>query len=256
MGKGNLRLAAVAFSVMLLLSACTKAGESKEDYRLAGIEALNAGDYEAAISAFDASLEESRGKVGDFQLDVLKYRAEAEYFIEDYQAAAHTYDVLIQVDDELPEYLIRRSMSYAAMGEIDLASADYKRAKELDPQAVDLNHAMLALTAAMEEADGYENQALELYEQAIANGWENAEIYNRMGKNQMDAGNYEKALDCFQKGLAFSDEAVTQDLLFNQAVTYEYMGQFDTARDLFDRYIEQYGDDEAAKRELEFLKTR
>ena len=59
------------------------------------------------------ALDEADGIVGPFELDVLKYRAEAEYLTEDYRAAAHTYDILADVDGEKREYLYYGAASHA-----------------------------------------------------------------------------------------------------------------------------------------------
>ena len=93
-------------AVCLSLTAC---GGSREKYELreTAIQQMENGDYAAAIETFGQALEKSDGFVGEFELDVLKYRAEAEYESGDYKAAARTYDVLSQVDGEKPEYLER-----------------------------------------------------------------------------------------------------------------------------------------------------
>lgn len=245
--------AAAVLAAGLLAGCGSPAGE---ELRLAGIQALDSGDYETAITSFDQALEKSRGKVSEFELDVLKYRAEAEYLVGDYEAAAHTYDVLIQVDEEIPEYLNKRCMSYAALGELGKAQEDYNRSYSLDKEGVGLESAMLTLTAAMEATDGYESQAMEIYQQLLADGKGNAEIYNRMGVNRMETGNYAEALDYFGQGIALGDETVMPDLLFNQAVAYEYQGDFSRARELFSQYVDRYGSNEEVERELAFLETR
>ena len=93
--------------LVLLLTGCS----SREKYELRedGILRMNAGNYPAAVQLFDEALEKSDGRVGSFELDVLKYRAEAEYRMGDYSAAAATYDTLWQVDGdkEKTEYLSR-----------------------------------------------------------------------------------------------------------------------------------------------------
>ena len=46
------------------------------------------------------------------------------------------------------------------------------------------------------------------------------------------------------------------DLIYNQAVAYEYKGDFDKARELMEQYVAGNSSDEEAARELEFLKSR
>ena len=89
---------------------------------------MNAGSYGEAIQSFDSALEKSDGLVGTFEVDVLKYRAEAEYKAEDYAAAAHTYEILSQVDEARPEYVDRQNMLYIKAGELDKAMEAYQAA--------------------------------------------------------------------------------------------------------------------------------
>ena len=123
--KGWVLAAAACF----LLAGC---GESKEalDARLAGIGELENGDASAAIASFETALAEADGVVGEFELDVLKYRAQAEYETGDYAAAAHTFGILAEVDQNRPEYLYHKAASEALAGELETALADYALARE------------------------------------------------------------------------------------------------------------------------------
>lgn len=104
----KLCLLGVLAALSIFASGCFGGGKEKYTFRENGIDLLEAGDYEGAIQAFDQALEASDGMVGNFELDILKYRAEAECGTGDYEAAANTYAVLNQVDGERPEYLGRK----------------------------------------------------------------------------------------------------------------------------------------------------
>ena len=82
-------------------------------------------------------------------------------------------------------------------------------------------------------------------------------LLNLLGSIYMKQEKYSEAADAFERGVRVatgSDELRT--LLFNRAVAYEYLGEFEKARDLFTTYLEQYSGDEEARHELEFLRTR
>ena len=49
---------------------------------------------------------------------------------------------------------------------------------------------------------------------------------------------------------------IMQTLKFNEIVTYERLGEYQTAATLMGSYLSTYPDDEVAKREYSFLKTR
>lgn len=250
------RLLLAAGLAILMATGC-RDGENRYTYRDAGIEALNAGNYESAITSFDQAIEASNVFVGTFDIDVLKYRAEAEYRAADYQAAADTYGVLIQVDQELPEYLNMRCVAKAQAGDLTGALEDYKRSAQLDTEkkALGRNQALLAAGAAL-EGQGASEEAMVLYEGALAEGMDSAELYNRMGLCKFSEKDYETATNYYTKGLAAQDAAAVPELLFNQAVVYEYQGEFVKARELMEQYVTAAGSDEEAERELEFLKTR
>ena len=91
--KVSLFLAAAVLSLGIL-SGC--GGESKEakEARMTGIEQLNAGNYQDAIDSFGKALDESDGIVNSFELDVLKYRGEAEYKLADYTAEKRNTSII------------------------------------------------------------------------------------------------------------------------------------------------------------------
>lgn len=79
-----------------------------------------------------------------------------------------------------------------------------------------------------------------------------------LGSIRMKQEKYDEAAEAFEQGLraaqAGTDEMRT--LMYNRAVAYEYMGDFEKAKELFTSYLEQYSGDEDARHELEFLRTR
>ena len=89
-------------AALFLLSGCGSVTEEMKTGRTEGIALLESGDYEGAVSRFDEVISQA-SRVTDFELDVLKYRAEAELKLEDYQAAAYTYGILIRSDGPKPQ---------------------------------------------------------------------------------------------------------------------------------------------------------
>lgn len=246
----------VLILILAIIPGCGKK-ENKYSFREAGIEALNTGNYDDAIEAFDQAINSSKGLVGKFDVDVLKYRAEAEYLSEDYPSAVNTYDILIQVDGERAEYYNMRSASRAEAGDLTGALEDYKRSAELDTekQAPGRLKALLAAGAALEK-EGSADQAMALYEAALAEGEESAGLYNRLGLCKMAEEEWDEAMGYFAKGLLAPDSSLVPELLFNQAVAQEHKGDFKAALDLMQQYVSAHGSDEEAEREITFLKTR
>lgn len=257
----------------LLMTGCQSSKE-KYTYRETGIQQLNAGKYEDAVQSFDQALDHSSGLVGTFEVDVLKYRAEAEYKAEDYGAAAHTYEVLVQVDQPLPEYLKMENILYIKGGELDKALAAYQAAYHPDTaeaggrsssksgskdnsKTIDAvqESTLLILGQALTDAGRFDD-ARTLYKQAIADGISRGDLYNSMGLCEMEAGSLDQALEYFKKGEQLPDTGARQKLLFNQAVVYEQKQEFAKARELLETYVSTYGSTPEVKKELEFLRTR
>ena len=105
------------------------------------------------------------------------------------------------------------------------------------------------------EAMGDYNYAASVYNSGIENST-NPALYNQLGHCQMKRGAYEEALKAFQMGLQCEDTSMKQSLRFNEAVAYEYVADFETARELLEAYLKDYPNDTEAQRELQFLKTR
>ena len=101
------------------------ASSKKRQFRQDGIEKLVSGDYTGAIEAFDTALEKSGKKSDGFNSDVLGYRAEAEYKLRDYEAAVHTYGLLLEMKPDTAVYLYAQSMCYAHLGDTDNAIDRY-----------------------------------------------------------------------------------------------------------------------------------
>lgn len=128
-GKISLFLAAAVLSLGIL-SGCGAESKEAKEARITGIEQLNAGNYQDAIDSFGKALDESDGIVNSFELDVLKYRGEAEYKLADYKAAAQTYGILAEVDGGKAEYLYYKAASEAAAGQAEDAEKDFAAAEE------------------------------------------------------------------------------------------------------------------------------
>ena len=244
-----------------VLAGCQGADPAREQYRLDGISQLDQGNYEAAITAFEEALNHSDGGVGEFELDVLKYRGEAEYKLGDYQAAAHTYNVLLQVDEAAAEYYYLECMSLAAMGETETAAQDFEKAQALEKEKGEASPVMGEAAAALGKAyqdAGQSEKAGQIYDLVIQSGKATAGIYNQLGLAAMDAGQWEEAYGYFSQGLSLAESGTEEygNLLYNQAVCLERKGEFQEALEVFQKYTEIFGSDAEVEREIRFLETR
>ena len=109
--------------------------------------------------------------------------------------------------------LLERGRAFNSAGDTDSARPLFKEAWELarkageDYHAVDAAH-MLGICEPVDASLMWNNRAMEAAEASgdpRAKGWLGA-LYNNMGWTYHDAGEYEKALELFEKGLAWRTE--------------------------------------------------
>jgi len=244
----------------VLLAACGGVTEEMTAARESAIARMESGDYEGAVAAFNDLVADAKS-VTEFELDILKYRAEAEYKLGDYAAAAYTYDILNQVDEERTEYCYFGAMSLAKSGDLTGAKELLEEGKALDMEAdaetmsVGYVEAVMAIGNALFDA-GDKTGANVYYDELIAAGCATTEIYNRLMTDVMAAGDYETALGLAEKGLQLEDGLAEKQLKFNEAVCYEYLGNWSKALSMFEAYVAEYGSDAKAEHEIAFLRTR
>lgn len=254
--KKSIVSALLLSGMLLLLTGCSHVTSEMKESRENGIALMESGDYEGAVAEFDSLIDQTT-RVTSFEIDVLKYRGEAEFMLGDYGAAAYTYDTLAKVDKPRAEYYYLGAVSLANSGDHDGAENRLESGKSADAkhEVTGYAEAMEALGAAYMTA-GDEEKADELYQTLVDEGFSSTEVYNRWMMAAMEKGNYEEALQHAEAGLALSDDRAKKEIAFNQAVCYEYLGQYEKALELFRSYEEQYGQDEKADHEIAFLVTR
>ena len=260
-------LAACIVITVCVLCACGKNTRKEKELRKQAIGFMEQGDYSAAVARFDEALSYKDGKYGSLEIDILRYRAEAEVLAGEYANAANTYAQLAREDGEKPEYLnlevicmVRGNQSLSKA--LDL----YRHSCELDPHGTGNREALYALGTALSRSNDEQNVkiAKELYEQAL-NSEEGAtgEIYNRIGSLVFEQGDIDGAIDWFQKGIDFiqnhpelNEQDVLISLKYNTAICYEYKQDYKTAKALFEEFAQQYGSNEVIEHEIAFLESR
>ena len=254
--RNHIASALLIAGMLFLLTGCGHVTEEMKAGKENGIALMENGDYEGAVAEFDSLIDQTK-HVSSFEIDVLKYRGEAEFMLGDYGAAAYTYDTLVKVDKPRAEYYYLGAVSLANSGDAEGAENRLESGTKADEKhaAAGYAEAMEALGAAYMTA-GDETKADEIYQTLVEEGFSSTEVYNRWMMAAMKKGDYEEALQHGEAGLALSDDRAKKEIAFNQAVCYEYLGQYEKALELFRSYEEQYGQDEKADHEIAFLVTR
>lgn len=215
--------------------------------------------------------------------DALFLRGNARMGQDNYTAAKEDFDRVIAMDgknfDRLIQiYEVLYSHGYKEAGQTYLRAAMDTNAEQMTAYdkgrmyyyLEEYQSAYLALETAKDqggaeaslylgksyEATGDYNYAASVYNNYLAKDTSDARIYNQLGLCEMARGDYYAALSAFQAGMQIEDNDMMQSLLFNEAVTYEYLHDYRQAAVLMESYLRTYPDDQVAKREYEFLSTR
>lgn len=106
------------------------------------------------------------------------------------------------------------------------------------------------------ETLGDNNYAISVYNTYLGSSGDNPQVLNQLGLCKMQTGDYEGALNAFQRAMNIEDNGMAQVLKMNEIVAYEKLKDFKKASVLMESYLKTYPDDEKAKREYIFLKTR
>ena len=140
--------------------------------------------------------------------------------------------------------------SYYQLGEYDQAVEIYDQLIADDSKT----KMFYFLKAEACEAQGEHEKAVEVLQM----GWEKTEdsvFLTRICDSYIAAEDYEKALSYAQKGAEAEDEN-SADFLYKEIVIYEKCQDYQSAYAVATKYVSLYPDDEKGVKELTFLSTR
>ena len=217
--------------------------KTPEHYYLRGSSYLLNGDLESAQSDFSHAVENQKTSY-DMYLSI--YTALAQYGAE---AAGKVY-----LEEALKLNLGKKEDNFSK-GRIYYLLGDYTNAISYLLKSPDNPETNLYL-GKIYMASGDRTQAFLTLQQYLETNPENGEVYNQLAYMRMEEEAYAEALSYLETGLKCADLSEKKALLYNEAVCYEYLLDFDTAKHKFESYVEAYPDDAQAAREYQFLKTR
>lgn len=267
---------------MLCLSGCgtsEKDLEIQQSLKQEGMQLQAAGDYDSAIAKYDEALKMSKMRVGAREIDIAYYKASAQYRNGDLTGAIDTYSAILALKEDVNSYLARgllyveakdgekaeadlnkalqettdpliKGIIYNVVNETEKAKEYFEKAKE------EGNMEGLFYLANVYEKAGDHNYAMILLEEYIASGKAGAEGYLSVGRAYFKDGAYEDALKSFQEGIALGESGVLKNLLQEEIACYEKLGDYSSAGEKAEEYLDLYPDDTIIQKEYEFLKSR
>ncbi len=150
-----------------------------------------------------------------------------------------------------------KDMTNYEKGRICYYLEDYENAKTyLEKAREESGYEAVLFLGKTYETLGDVNYAISVYNTFLEGNGPNAQVLNQLGLCRMQSGDYEGALSNFQEAMTVEDNSMMQALKMNEIVAYERIGEFKQAASLMSSYLKEYPDDQAAKREYTFLKTR
>lgn len=218
---------------VLALALCTGCSnerkEEQNELRLKGISLMENGKYEDALEKFQAALDLSLGKVGETEIDICFYKAEALYHIGDVEGAVATYSSIVNFNESAKAYFLRGNLYYS-LGEEENALNDYNAALAKEKKNYELYigvYESLMAHGKEKEAQDCLNKALELKGKSAQDKMQKGRINFLLGENQAAITLLEEAVKGEEK-----------QALYYLAEIYSSMGDETSAQSNMNAYIE------------------
>lgn len=197
-------------------------------YRKYGINCIEAGKYEEAVSALQKALDESVGGIGELELDICMYKAKAQYLMGDIASAEETYTAVIEYNNSADAYYLRGCM-YFATGDTAKAAEDFANAVKEDKNNIEL------YVGIVENFKKYqcEEKAAEYIKKATEIKCKKADDYMQMGRIYILSGDYDAAVKSLNT--AIEEGQVKANFYMGQA--YAAKGDDTLAQTFYEEYI-------------------
>ena len=219
--------------------------KSTDPYFLRGSLYLDTNQPEPGLADYKSALELDKE---NYDLYVaIYYNLMAKGYADE---ASEIINTAIAIEGDKAYNYMERGKIYLILEQYDLAETTFKKAIN----AGDADGYIYL--AQISSHNGDAEAAMNYLKKFQKSGEESSEAYDTIGKLYMMQGDYEGALEQFDKGLSLKKITNEKDLRKDQIAAYEYSGDFATARDKATEYVEKYPEDATVARELVFLQTR
>lgn len=228
--KKIISLAIIAVATLVLCTGCSSDRlKEQRALRQKGITLMENGKYEEALEEFQGALDLSLGKVGETEMDICFYKAEAQYKLGDLEGATATYTAIVDFNENAKAYFLRGNLYYS-LGDEEKALADYAAAVKQDKNDYELYIGVFEALSAhgkTTEAQEYLTQALEISGNSS---------YDKMQKGRINylLGEQNDALTLLQEAANGKEKLAYYYL----AEIYALMGDEASAKSSMDAYME------------------
>jgi tetratricopeptide (TPR) repeat protein len=203
--------------------------EQQLSYRQEGITYYEQGDYERALDCFEKALADSKGKIGDVEMDICFYKARTQYELGDAEGALKTYQAVIDYKENPKAYFLRGTLHYD-MGAEAKALADYNKAVEMEKEDYELYFSIYNILVSkdqVEEGQKILKKALDIRGNKASDKVKKGHIHYLLGENEKAIGLLEDVA---------KEETEAYYYLF---LVYDSMENEEKALELMNTYMEK-----------------
>ncbi len=175
---------------------------------------------------------------------IMKTKAAESFESGDYNAAINLYTVLIEKDDELPDYFLKRGVSYQMLGISDSAMHDFNKLTELQPGSEKGYY----LKGNLYEIQKNYSEAIKNLKQAVSINPADAGFHFSLGKSYFKGGMSDDAEKSFLKALELNP-AINEANTYLGIICYN-KGDIKKAEE----YLQKNPDSEESKKYLAIIK--
>ena len=218
--------------------------EESESYFQRGLLYLEDGKREEAEKDFDAAVDTDKE---NGSLPVRIYEAVST----DYPELGEKYlRSLVEREAKSGESLYYKGLAYLKLGETTAAEDTLKQAVKEG-----FSEANLALGEMFNAEESYD-YAISFYQAYLEANPESEQAYEELMAAQIVQKEYAGALSTLAEAAGKLENLSGEKLDWYEIICYEYMGDYQTARDKAAAYAEAWPRNEKAQKEYEFLLTR
>lgn len=197
-----------------------------------GITSNSTRNYDEAVEYFKKAVAvEPNYAKGHVNLGV------AYSMLDDDDKALASFQEAVRVDATSKEAWENLGITYQTMREYTKAREAFAKVVELDPDDVDGKFAL----ADMYFNEGNHEKALEFYYQAAETKGDDPALQYQIGASNFSLEQFSEAAMAFQKAAALSkdtDLALYRDAMYNLAISYLRLKEYDAARATTERLLE------------------
>ena len=205
---------------------CSRANSSYFAHHEHGLNLLNQGEYENAITEFTNAICLNPQNPNAYNNRGIAYKRLGQT-----QRAIQDYDQAIRLDPQYDPAYYNRGLAYADLGQYQRAIQDYDQAIRLDPQ-----YAPAYNNRGITYADlGQYQRAIQDYDQAIRLDPQYAPAYYNRGVAYGDLGQHQRAIQDYDQAIRLNPQYAKA--YYNRGWNYNQLGQVQRANQDYNEAI-------------------